>query len=508
MTNWIFLTDSDRPTDSIKVGRKALGADSNAVRITADQGPSAVFIADVKDDRGFSSAGMKSKVYHHPNVAPFFQSESSGEGYTIDSAARIQDLEIADSITIRPIQGTLKQIRSFLASNDFLVREGFTEAIPSRNLEFEAVDVSGERRTVRVDDSTEIVEVKQETPTNTAKGEPEEDEEPDIDELIEVSEPRKSLEEDAVGLDHLQPTVRTLGRLQHPEMRESIKQTYDLNSGTGLLLYGPPGCGKTLGAEGIAYGLAYRCLECGEYDCTQHNATIKDVHGSVKFFKVKGDAISDKYVGEAPSKLSKVIDHAYEVAEEHFVVLFIDEAESLIYDRSKAKQSQKSELTRTFLRKVDTDMLKGKNILLIGATNYPYDLDIAAFDRFTIKKLIQPPADPEDYAEIFRLETKGSPIGLDYEQLGEESMGFAPRELVQLRRKCGIQKAGSPEIDPRDPDPLTTEDYVEFLGDHEPETVDRYVSNVMDHADELDGFSDLKDFCIEWQTTNSEESAE
>jgi transitional endoplasmic reticulum ATPase len=290
-----------------------------------------------------------------------------------------------------------------------------------------------------------------------------------------------------------------------PDIREKLEKKYGediVKKGSSLLMYGPPGCGKSLTAEAIAYGLKHRCLTCNTVNCNTHQDTLENRLGEVRFLEVEGQAISSKFKGEASDRFDSVFEKVYELAEDDgFVVLFFDEAQVLLSDNADAESDTDAEVTNTFLRRTEGNEIEDKNILIIGATNYPYQIDKAALDRFKFEIFVGPPKESDKLAELWREFTSGQQNvdQLNYDLLGEASVGFAPRELRNLQIQRVDKTYSGKEFDPNNLPSLTHDHYLEYIEESNPKTINRYLGELANNRRKLSGWDKLEEFYEEWR---------
>ncbi|OHA06078.1 MAG: proteasome ATPase [Candidatus Sungbacteria bacterium RIFCSPLOWO2_01_FULL_47_10] len=177
-----------------------------------------------------------------------------------------------------------------------------------------------------------------------------------------------------------------------PKGREWYKRM-KLTASKGALLYGPPGCGKTMIAKAIANGLAKRVS-------AEFNRPIKGY-----FFNIKGPEILNKYLGESERKIREIFKKALEKASENCpVIIFFDEADSLLRVRGSGTSSD-IEITTVpqFLAEID-GVETIENVIVILASNRHDLIDPAVLrpGRIDIKLKIERP-DKEGTREIFNL---------------------------------------------------------------------------------------------------------
>ena len=195
---------------------------------------------------------------------------------------------------------------------------------------------------------------------------------------------------DVGGLDEQIEDIRDV--IETPYLYPKEYQEFDLTPPKGILLYGPPGCGKTLVAKAIANGLAKQVRE---------KTGKEDIKGY--FINVKGPELLNKYVGETERKIREVFQKAREKARYGFpVVIFFDEMDSLFRSRGMGISSDmESTVVPTFLAEIDgVEDLKG--VVVIGASNRQDLLDPAVLrpGRLDIKIKIDRP-NAEGAKDIF-----------------------------------------------------------------------------------------------------------
>ncbi len=179
--------------------------------------------------------------------------------------------------------------------------------------------------------------------------------------------------------------------IELPYMYVDEFRRYQLDPPKGILLYGPPGCGKTMIGKAIANSLAQRMAE------------VRGVEAKSYFLNVKGPELLNKYVGETEHKLREVFKNAREKAAEDVpVVIFFDEMDSLFRMRGSGISSDmEATVVAQFLSEIDgVEALS--NVIVVGASNRQDLIDPAVLrpGRLDLKIKVQRP-DRVGAREIF-----------------------------------------------------------------------------------------------------------
>jgi transitional endoplasmic reticulum ATPase len=229
---------------------------------------------------------------------------------------------------------------------------------------------------------------------------------------------------DVGGMDHVKEeiNIKIIQPLQHPELYKA----YGKKTGGGILLYGPPGCGKT------------------------HMARATAGQVNAKFMSVGINDILDMWIGSSEKNLHQL----FEVARRNNpCVLFFDEVDALGASRADMKQSAGRHLINQFLSELDGIDASNDGLLILAATNAPWHLDAAfrrpgRFDRIIF---VQPP-DEEGRSAILKVLLKDKPVkDIDYNQVAKNTKDFSGadlRALVDLAIEDKLReafKSGKPE---------------------------------------------------------------
>ena len=247
---------------------------------------------------------------------------------------------------------------------------------------------------------------------------------------------------DVGGMEALKEEIRLkiIYPLQHPDLYKA----YGRRTGGGMLIYGPPGCGKTLLLRAVA----------GEVPCN--------------FMAVGLHEIFDPYAGSSERNLHQI----FQTARAHApCVLVFDDLDSLAADRRQVREGQLRNLVNQFLHEMDGIRGENQRILVIGATNQPWHLDPAfrrpgRFDQV----IFVPPPDEPGRAQIIELLARDKPIAeLDTARLVAATQGFSGADLKWLfDRAAELTLADA--IHSGQPVPITMDLLVEVATGQQPST--------------------------------------
>ncbi|MDP9074641.1 MAG: proteasome ATPase [Actinomycetota bacterium] len=212
---------------------------------------------------------------------------------------------------------------------------------------------------------------------------------PEVEELVLEEVPDISYA-DVGGLDSQIEAITDAVEL--PFLHRELFHEYKLPAPKGILLYGPPGCGKTLIAKAVANSLAKKVAE-----------VTGDDNARSYFLNIKGPELLNKYVGETERQIRLVFQRAREKSEEGFpVIVFFDEMDSLFRTRGTGISSDmESTIVPQLLAEIDgVETLK--NVIVIGASNREDLIDPAILrpGRLDVKIKIERP-DESAAAQIF-----------------------------------------------------------------------------------------------------------
>jgi len=274
-----------------------------------------------------------------------------------------------------------------------------------------------------------------------------------------------------VGMDALKKTLRM--KIIEPYLNPGLFDRFRARAGGGILLYGPPGCGKTMIARAVAN-------EC-----------------NASFVSVGISDVLNMWLGESERNLATMFDKA---RAQQPCVLFFDELDALAYSRSKAGSASARTVVNEFLAQLDGIGRENRGILILAATNMPWDVDSAMKrpGRFS-RQIFVPPPDMAARRAMFEIKLTGVPIGeIDYARLAESTVQFSGADidgLIEMAKESALSQSlaqGSERA-------LSQADFDEAMTELQPSTLDwlRTVRNVVKYAGEDGSYKDVERYLKE-----------
>ena len=226
------------------------------------------------------------------------------------------------------------------------------------------------------------------------------------DELPEIERKPEATFADVGGLDDVKQRLNRsfLLPLKQPEVFAKFGKSVR----GGLLLYGPPGCGKTFIARALAGEIGARFVSIGLSD------------------------VLDMWLGESERKLHELFENARRAAP---TVLFLDEVDALGQRRTQLKHSAGRNIVNQLLAEMDGVDSANKDLFVLGATNHPWDIDPALrrpgrFDRMVF--VPAPDVQARERILSMRLAKRPTAATLDLKGLAQRTDGFSGADLAGL----------------------------------------------------------------------------
>jgi len=212
--------------------------------------------------------------------------------------------------------------------------------------------------------------------------------------------------DDVAGLEDVKREIRisVIEPMRNPEKAEKM----GIKPGGGVLLYGPPGTGKTFIVRALA----------------------REVNGL--FIEVQTSTLVNQWFGNFEKNINKLFNAVKLCAP---CILFFDEIDGLVPRRRSSSSSVMKRAVPQFLQELGgMDSIQGREILVVGATNNPWDLDEAVLrpGRFNAKILVPPP-DWEARKRIFELNLLDYPVErLDFDLCATLTEGYSGADIVEV----------------------------------------------------------------------------
>lgn len=252
--------------------------------------------------------------------------------------------------------------------------------------------------------------------------------------------------DDIGGLEHVVDELKesVLFPLTHMEQFENAPL---LQAPKGVLLHGPPGVGKTMLAKALA-------RESG-----------------ANFINIQMSTLMDKWYGES----NKIVAALFSLANKlKPCIIFIDEIDSFMRDRTSVDNEASATLKAEFMTWWDGLTTSSGGVLILGATNRPYDIDPAIMRRMPKQFEVRKPG-PEQRRRILKILLENTPVdknldwdavvaategssGSDIKELCRDAAMRSMRELYRTHYKTGLPRGEAPKLRP-----LRTSDFVSTL---------------------------------------------
>jgi transitional endoplasmic reticulum ATPase len=196
-------------------------------------------------------------------------------------------------------------------------------------------------------------------------------------------------------------------KIIRPMQHKELFAAYGKKAGGGILLYGPPGCGKTF----IARATAGETGSC--------------------FISVGIHEVLNMYIGKSESNLHAIFEYARRNTP---AVLFFDEIDAIGASRTDMKTSAGRTLINQLLMELDSDRFSNDGVLVLAATNTPWHMDQALMRPGRFDRLIfVPPPDNDARVAILKVILRDKPIeDIDYQEVAKKTEGFSGADLTGL----------------------------------------------------------------------------
>ncbi len=296
-------------------------------------------------------------------------------------------------------------------------------------------------------------------------------EKPDLADVVNLDRVRAETTDfsEVVGLDKIKKQIDK--KIILPFQKPSLFSRFRKKIGGGVLLFGPPGCGKTLLAR----------------------ATAGEVNAS--FFNIEISDVLDMYIGESERKLRAIFDKA---REETPSVLFFDEIEALAGKREYARNSSTSNVISQLLAELDGFAQNNAGVLILASTNVPWAVDPAflrpgRFDRM----FFVPPPDKVARQGILEHHMKGRPStpDIDFALLAKKTSGYSGADLANLV-EMAADEAIDASIEGGEEVPISFDHFKDALGESRSTTIEWLTTarNYARYSNDGGRYDDVLDF--------------
>ena len=214
---------------------------------------------------------------------------------------------------------------------------------------------------------------------------------------------------DVIGLDEAKKVLTDA--IETPLVHPELIKKYGIKSINGILIFGPPGTGKTMLLRAVKSEMA--------------GITMLDLNGA---------ELADQGVERATATIKETFDRAKSNAPS---IILLDEVEEMVLKRGTASEYS-AQITSEMLREID-GISNMSNVVVIGTTNRPDAIDAAALrpGRFDKLIFIKPPTKAQR-SQIFKADLQGVPVSdkVDYDSLAEQSSGYTGADIYHVCREA------------------------------------------------------------------------
>ena len=258
--------------------------------------------------------------------------------------------------------------------------------------------------------------------------------------------------EDVIGMDSLKADLQDgiVTYIKNPQQAEIDKKEYGKTAPKAILLYGPPGCGKTYITQALS-------------EETQKPLLMLNI-----------SQVGSHYINKTSKNIQHAFNQAKIVAEKsgQTCFLFMDEIDTIGFDRSAQTDNEDLKQVGTLLQAID-DAKKCKNLVIIGATNKFKLLDPALKDRFEAKTLVDIPDEKAIKGLLQKLlkpMSKGQTLlsaDEDLEKIAKLLHGYSNRSIVSINQKAALNAMRRDRAD------IAIEDYQKAIEESDDEKPNR-----------------------------------
>ena len=252
---------------------------------------------------------------------------------------------------------------------------------------------------------------------------------------------RKASFQDIGGLEDVKREVKNA--ITVPLLEPDMASKYGVKPSKGMMLFGPPGCGKTMMLRAVA----------------------SDLH--VDMIGIKCSDVMSKWYGESENLIASLFEEAKQRSP---CILFLDEIDSIAKRRDFYSTDDVTPRVLSIMLSEMDGMDEAEGVIIVATTNMPDLVDPALMRPGRFDKIIYvPPPDRESREEILKIHLKGKYVtdDIDIEGIAKRTKGFSGADIANLVREAsslGLEKA----LDTGKPQPITNEDLERILDEIKP----------------------------------------